>query len=593
MGIFLTAACWEDRPGLLDTGYLRRNGLSSALLDDLLRDVRRHLLVPLELHRVVGPALRVGAQVGGIPEHLAQGNLGVNRKRVAALLGALQVPATTREIAHHVAHEVLWSYDLDREHGLQEHRLGAPGSLLERDRAGDLEGDLRGVHVVILAVHQRDAYVDHWITGLDAVLQGLLDALLNSRDVFRWDGSTLDLVDEVKALAGRGLHVDVDDPDLARAAGLAHELAFDLLDRAADRLAVGDLRAPDVRLDAELALHAVDEHFEVQLTHARNLGLAGFFVGAHLEGGVLLGEAAERDRHLLLVDLRLWLDGDLDNRLRESDVLKLDGCVRSGQRVAGYDLLDADRCRDVAGVDLGDLLALVGVHHQNAPDALCATAVDVEHARAGLEFPGVDAEVGELADVRVGHDLEGERGKGLGVVGVALDLRFLAIALDRFGANDRRHVKRRGQVVDDGVEQWLHALVLERGAAQNRSQLGREGGLADRLLKNVLRHLGLLEDQLEQSVVVVRDLLQQVLTSGLSGFEQRLRDLGFFLLSAELVFVDDCLHLDEIDDTYKIALSADRQLDRDGVRAEPVDHRLHALLEVSAGAVHLVDVGDT
>ncbi len=28
------------------------------------------------------------------------------------------------------------------------------------------------------------------------------------------------------------------------------------------------------------------------------------------------------------------------------------------------------------------------------------------------------------------------------------------------------------------------------------------------------------------------------------------------------------------------------------MRAEPVDHRLHALLEVGAGAVHLVDVGD-
>ena len=32
-----------------------------------------------------------------------------------------------------------------------------------------------------------------------------------------------------------------------------------------------------------------------------------------LEGRVLLGQAAERDRHLLLVGLRLGLDGDLDD----------------------------------------------------------------------------------------------------------------------------------------------------------------------------------------------------------------------------------------------------------------------------------------
>ena len=42
----------------------------------------------------------------------------------------------------------------------------------------------------------------------------------------------------------------------------------------------------------------------------------------------------------------------------------------------------------------------------------------------------------------------------------------------------------------------------------------------------------------------------------------------------------------------EVALGADRQLDRDRVRAEAVDHRLDAPVEVGADAVHLVDVGD-
>ena len=40
------------------------------------------------------------------------------------------------------------------------------------------------------------------------------------------------------------------------------------------------------------------------------------------------------------------------------------------ERVAGARVLEADRGGDVAGVDLLDLLALVGVHLQQAPDAL-------------------------------------------------------------------------------------------------------------------------------------------------------------------------------------------------------------------------------
>ena len=42
----------------------------------------------------------------------------------------------------------------------------------------------------------------------------------------------------------------------------------------------------------------------------------------------------------------------------------------------------------------------------------------------------------------------------------------------------------------------------------------------------------------------------------------------------------------------KSDLGADRQLDRHRVGAEPVDHRLHAAVEVGADPVHLVDVGD-
>ena len=158
----------------------------------------------------------------------------------------------------------------------------------------------------------------------------------------------------------------------------------------------------------------------MQLAHPGDLGLAGLLVGAHLEGRVLLGQPPERDRHLLLVGLGLGLDRDLDHRLGEHDRLELDRAVGRRQRVAGRDLLDPDRGGDVAGEDLLDLLALVGVHHQDAADPLGAAGADVEHARARLEAPGVHAEVCELADVRVGHDLERQRRERIVVGGVAM-----------------------------------------------------------------------------------------------------------------------------------------------------------------------------
>ena len=249
--------------------------------------------------------------------------------------------------------------------------------------------------------------------------------------------AALDLVDEVEALLGSRLDVDHDVAELAAATGLADEAADDLLGALADRLAVGDLRAADVRLDGELAEEAVDEHLQVKLAHAVDDGLAGLLVGLDLEGGILFGKAREAGAELLLVRLRLRLDRDGDDGLGEGDLLEDDGSVRGAERVAGRGLLEADAGEDVARVALLDVLAVVRVHHQQAADPLGASAGRVEHAAARRELAGVDAEVGELADEGVGHDLEGKRCEWRRVIGRPLGRLALGAVLVRDEAAQR------------------------------------------------------------------------------------------------------------------------------------------------------------
>lgn len=158
----------------------------------------------------------------------------------------------------------------------------------------------------------------------------------------------------------------------------------DALDGLADRLAVRDLRLADVRLDAEFALHAVDEHFEVKLAHTTDDGLAGLLVGVHLEGRVLLGEALDGDTQLLLVTLGLGLDGDLNDRRREVHGLQDDRVLVVTQRLTGGGLLQAHDGDDVAGAHRRDLLTLVRVHAVDLADALLLALDRVQHRGAGL-----------------------------------------------------------------------------------------------------------------------------------------------------------------------------------------------------------------
>src|SRR5205823_10947803 len=192
------------------------------------------------------------------------------------------------QVAHHVAEELLGGDHLDGHDRLEQPRLGTLEAFLCRHRAGDLERHLRGVDVVVAPVDELDADVYDGIAGEDAGRERLLDAQVDGGDVLARDLAADDLVDELIGPAGRGLHVDDRVAVLAAAARLADEAALDLFDALADRLAVGDLRPSDVRVDVELAHHAVDDDLQVELAHPGDDRLARLLVRADAEGRILL-----------------------------------------------------------------------------------------------------------------------------------------------------------------------------------------------------------------------------------------------------------------------------------------------------------------
>ena len=184
------------------------------------------------------------------------------------------------------------------------------------------------------------------------------------------------------------------------------------VDRLGDGLAVGHLGLADGGLDVVLALHAVDQHLEVQLAHARDHRLAGVVIGADAEGRILVGEGLHRLAELVLIGLGLRLDRDVDDRLGELHPLEDDRVVPVAQRVSGGGVLEAEAGDDVTRHGGLEVLAVVGVHQEDAAESLALLLGGVVDLVALVDLTRVDPEVGELAE-RVGDDLERQRGEAL------------------------------------------------------------------------------------------------------------------------------------------------------------------------------------
>src|SRR6185437_8578129 len=221
--------------------------------------------------------------------------------------------------------------------------------------------------------------------------------------------------------------------------------------------------------------------------------------------------------------------------------------------------------------------------------ALFAILGRVEHRGAGFDLAGIDAREGDGADERVVHDLEGEHRERLAVERPANDL----LARLHVDALDRLAIGGRGQIVDDAIQQRLHAFVLERRAAQHRN----EGDLLDRLADEALqrRNVGLVAVEISGHHIVVEfdGGFDQLLALFLGLLGEIGRDVFVMKLRPKaLVFPDDRLHAQEVDDTLEVRLRTDRQLDANRAGADLGADLLDAAGEIGADLVHLVDEHD-
>ena len=201
------------------------------------------------------------------------------------------------------------------------------------------------------------------------------------------------------------------------------------------------------------------------------------------------------------------------------------------------------------------------MHQIHAADALFLVARGVGKRHALLELARVDAAERDRADVLEAHDLEGDHATADRRRSACAGLRLAGLRIDArvgFAIGGRR------QEVDDGVEQRLHALVLERRAAHHRIEGARDGRLADQLAQRVL--VGLLA--LEVGFHGRRRPSRRRLRSWRRGIRRpcSLRSAGIcpsiILASLPSPSQSEANHADEVDDAGEVAFGADRQLQR-------------------------------
>src|SRR5690606_31712041 len=565
--------------------------LAAAGADDLVGNVLRSFSVMLELHGVRCTALGLRTQAGRITEHLGQGNLGLDDLATTRdIFHALDHATARGQIAHHVAGVFFRRFHFNSHHRLEQHRACLAHAFLEGHGSGHTERVFVRVHIVVRTEEQRDLDVNNRVTSHHTSAKSFLDAFVDCRDVLARNHAALDGVDEfVTAARLERLELEHDVTVLTTTAGLFDELAFDFFASLADGFAVSPLRLADVGFHTELTTHAVDQNFQVELAHAGDNGLAGFFVGGHTEGRIFLSQTGQCHTHLFLVGLGLGFNGLGNHGLGEFHLLEQDMLTNVAQGFTRGDVLQAHHSGDVTCQNFLDFLTVVGVHLQDAVNTFFLALDRVVHGFASVQNTGVHTYEGQLTDEGIGHQLESQSGELRAVVGGQAD--GIAVVVHTF---DRRNVDRGRQVIDDRVEHALNALVLERGATQHGLDFISDGAQTQTLVNLGFGEFTGFEILVHQVFVGFSRGFDKLFAPFFSVVSQFGRNVDVVELGALAGFVpDDGLHLDEVNHTLEGVFRADGQHDGYGVGLQTQLELVVHLEEVGAGTVHLVDKRET
>ena len=176
----------------------------------------------------------------------------------------------------------------------------------------------------------------------------------------------------------------------------------------ADCFFISNLGLANSRFHLVLTEQTVDDDFQMELAHAGNNGLTGFIVRVGLEGGIFFSQLHQSHGHLVLTSAGLGLDGNLDHGIRENHGFQNDLVLFIAERITGGGVFQTDSAGNLTDIDIGDFLAVIGMHQKDTADTFSLLLGGVHDIAAACNMSGVHTEESKLADEGVGHDLESE-----------------------------------------------------------------------------------------------------------------------------------------------------------------------------------------
>ena len=158
---------------------------------------------------------------------------------------------------------------------------------------------------------------------------------------------------------------------------------------------------------------------------------------------------------------------------------------------------------------------------------------------------------------------------------------------------NRRNIRRCRHVIDNSIKERLNAAIFIRSTADNRRHLTVNGSFSDNFFDLFDADFLTTEVFFHKLIIIFGTSLKEFIAIFLRDFSHIIRNFNLISNLAKIIFIDNGLHFDKIDNYFKSIFSTNRQLNRNCISVETITHHLNDVEEIRTGNVHFVDISHT
>ena len=434
---------------------------------------------------------------------------------------------------------------------------------------------------MVFAIIKVDLEIYDWIPGDKSARHPLTDALLHRGYIVTRNGAADNVIDKFKAFAAlnRG-EVNPDIAELSSTARLSFMSAVDAPDAAAHRLAIRHFRRRELGLHAELLRHPAAVDSNVQFAESRDTELFRLFVAFKPENRVFFGHPRERADHLLIFAFARRPDSVRDDRGWEFNARQLNRRVSIAKRIAGLCDSEFRQRADIACLHLRRADCVLPVHKHRLAEAFYLSARQIADLRVALQCARINAEETQLSCKRVRDGFENQGGH-----------RCVSRGFTRFGcinAFNRADIHRRWEAVYQRIHHLLHADIFQGGAAQHRDKLVLENPCLQAGLNFFVGEPAFFKKLFDQRVIGFCDNFDECFACFFRRCREFIGNVRFRCGFASIRFQKRA-HLHEVNDTGKLRLFPNRQLDSNGACLQSLFNARECILKTGVLFIALID----